>query len=711
MSTPQETPETQSTATDDLVIENKRSRWRGNISMVWLVPILALLISLGIAWSNYRNQGPIIEIAFSNASGVAAGETVLRFRDVEVGVVEDIRFSDDISQVILQVRVDQEVDEYIDQDAQFWVVRPTISASGVSGLDTVLSGVYLAGSWDTERGERTYSFQGLEKAPLTPPDQSGMRVRLRTPTGGSVTTGSPIMFKGIQVGTVEDVDLEETTDQVLITGFIDAPYDERITSVTRFWNSSGFDLNIGASGAELEVGSLMTLFQGGISFDTFVSGGEPVDPERIFTLYEEQQDARDSIFSREQGNRVSLQVIFDGTLQGLEVGAPVSYRGLKVGEVENISARVRQVEGEQNAVLLYTEISVAAGRIGLPASSEDEAIYEFLAEQVRNGLRAQLASANMFTGSLQVNLVEDADAVPAGLDMLGEPYPQMPSIPADPNELTTSAQGLMGRINNLPVEELLDSAITLMNSLTDIARREETQAVPGEVLALITDMRTLVDGDVVQSVPGDVAASMASLRSILEEIEQSEAAAKLTQALDSAAGAALAIEDSAEGLPAIVEQMEQLVAKANGLPLEDLITSTTTLVDDFDALLAADGVDDLPRALEQSLNEVRLVAAELREGGAVENLNSTLAAAENTMQSAEVAADEIAAVARDLPALADQFSALATRADQTLATLQDRGQLNRETVDTLREIREASRAVNALVTAIQRNPNSLIFGR
>lgn len=172
-------------------------------SAVWLVPILALAVSLGIAWQSYADRGVLIEIAFDSASGIAADKTELRYRDVTVGLVEDLRFSADLSQVITSVRVDKSLAPYLDAEAEFWVVRPEISAQGISGLNTVLSGVYIVGQWDSEPGTAQDSFQGLKDAPLNDPTQDGTRILLTARDGNSIAAGAPILYKGIPVGSVE----------------------------------------------------------------------------------------------------------------------------------------------------------------------------------------------------------------------------------------------------------------------------------------------------------------------------------------------------------------------------------------------------------------------------------------------------------------------------------------------------------------------------
>src|SRR5690606_20606177 len=166
------------------------------VSIVWLVPLAALLISLAIAWQNYASRGPLIEIAFANAEGIRPGETELRFRDVPVGLVEAVSFSPGLGSVVVGVRLDQEIAPYVDAGSEFWVVRPRVTAQGVSGLSTVLSGVFIQGSWDTEQGEAATSFTGLDAAPVARPDVPGLQIVLSSETGDGLLQGTPILYRG-----------------------------------------------------------------------------------------------------------------------------------------------------------------------------------------------------------------------------------------------------------------------------------------------------------------------------------------------------------------------------------------------------------------------------------------------------------------------------------------------------------------------------------
>ena len=219
------------------------------ISAVWLVPLIALVIALGLAWKTWDARGPLIEIVFNDASGLTAGQTPVRFRDVTVGVVEKIELSPDLRQVIVRARIDKDVAHFLDDRAQFWIVRASITPQGVSGLDTVVSGAYVAASWDDQPGEARHSFEGLTRPPLTPEGTPGMRARLRAPDGGSMTIGAPVLFKRLQVGKIEDIELTDAGD-VMLDIFVNAPNDKRLTEATRFWNASGFSVELGGGGAK-----------------------------------------------------------------------------------------------------------------------------------------------------------------------------------------------------------------------------------------------------------------------------------------------------------------------------------------------------------------------------------------------------------------------------------------------------------------------------
>ncbi|MDA7427603.1 MlaD family protein [Primorskyibacter aestuariivivens] len=577
-------------------------------SVIWMVPILALAISLGIAWKSYAERGVRIVIGFDNATGIVAEKTELKYRDVTVGLVEEVGFSDDLSEVLVAVRLDRELAPYLDADAQFWVVRPEVSAQGISGLNTVLSGVYIEGRWDSQANEVQTRFTGLSRAPLSDAAGGGIAIRLSARDGNSIIAGAPILYKGIPVGKVEAPELSETGDSVIIRGFIDAPYDQIVTENTRFWDISGVSLSLGAGGVSLDFSSIASLVQGGIGFDTLITGGARPAEGHLFPLYTDQETARASLLDDPTTERLRVLAVFDGSVGGLKEDATVRFRGVQVGEVESV-AMIASDMGGRSAVRLHATLAITPARMGLGEEAGTEDALDFLASYVEQGLRVRLATASLLSNELVVDLVEVPDADPARIITRQDALPELPTVEADIADLNASAEGVFKRINNLPIEELLASLQGLIDSANLLIVDEDTQAIAPGINATLEELRALSP---------DLTRTMAET--------------------------------------------------------------------------------------EATLKEVRLIAAELRENGATENVN-------NVFNSASSAADAIEAAAGELPKLTARLNALATRTETVLKTYDDNSRLISGALSTLRDISEAADALRSLARTIQRDPSSLVTGR
>lgn len=632
-------------------LEQHRS-WRP--SLVWLAPLIALAISLGIAWKTYIDKGPLIEVILSDAAGIEAGKTALKHKNVEIGIVENVGFTDDLRRVVATIRVDQELGPYLDDTAQFWVVRPQVTARGISGLETVLSGPYIEVDWDAVKGQRQRRFTALDEIPLAAPGKDGVRVKLRANDGGSMVVGAPVLYKRIEVGKVESKALSPDGERVDFTIFIEDPYDSLVTTATRFWQLSGVAVEIGAEGAKLKVDSIASLLQGGISFDTVLTNGAPVDPLQSFILYPSEADARRSIFTDTPGSQIRLSIEFESSVRGLKIGAPVEYRGLRVGEVTDVAARVKTEDGITDISLIVT-IVLQPSRLGLQQTGDDDTL-RFLKRAVARGLRAKLASASLLTGALYVELVEQPDADVALLDELAEPYPRLPSVPSDFEDFTASAEGVLNRINALPIEELLFSANELLRNLNALVTAEGTTAVPGEVAALLRDARALVNDPQLKQAPDDLAATLASARTLMEQIEKSAAPEALTAALQEAKKAAEAVTVAAEGVPAMMTAVTATSTTIGELPLDELVKQATVLIEDVDRIAKADGITEIPGNLNQSLEAVRTLLTDLRDAEAAKNLSRTL-------QAAREAAVSINTAAADAPKLIARFEGIAANVE------------------------------------------------
>ncbi len=689
----------------------RRPLWQ-RISVVWLVPFLALLVSLGVAYQSYSTQGTLIEISFENASGVTADETVIKYRDVTVGRVKKVIFADGLTDVLVYARVDSTVVPYLDDDATFWVVRPDVSVRGITGLDTVLGGVYIEGNWDTQADVAQTQFVGLEDAPLTRAGQEGSVISLRTRDGSALSEGAPILHKGIQVGYLETPTLSFDGNEVIAEAFINSPYDRRITSTTRFWDTSGFSISLGTGGVSLDVNSIASLIEGGIAFDTVVSGGRPIRPGQLFDIFNDEETARSSLFSnpRRSEEVLELTILFDSSVSGLAVGSEVRFQGIRIGSVSELSAFV-VMQDDAQVVRLRTNIAIEPSRLGLGKNASPEDALELITAYVEDGLRARMITGNILSGSLQVELVQVPNAAPETLVADPLTFPIIPTTKSLITDVAATAEGVLDRINELPVEEVMESAIDLMNSIERLTNNDDLRNVPASAIALLDETRNLVSNDDITAVPSellgavdDVRQTVAELNTIIAGISDQDVVTKLSTTLETANAAVANIEEATRNLPAITARVEGIADKLFAVEIDELINNANATLASLDQLIGSDDTAALPTSVSAALDELRLFLGEVRAGGAVENVNAALA-------SASAAAQAIETSVAGLPALSTRATRLVAETEAVIAAYGDRSRFSTETVGTLRDIQAAANAITSLARTIQRNPSSLLTGR
>lgn len=631
-------------------------------SFVWLVPLAALFVALFVAYSTYSDRGPLVQISFDDASGIIAGETEVRFRNVAVGAVEGISFNDDLSRVLVDVRFDTEVADYIDDGAQFWVVSPQVTTSGVTGLDTVLSGVYLEGTWDSDPSGTIYEIEGLDQAPLLTAYRPGTVIELRSNRPSGLAENTPILFKGIEVGRLGPARISRDGRSVFANAIIYEPHDRLISTATRFWDASGFSVSIGPSGAEVDFSSLASLISGGITFDTLVSGGQPLRSGLVFDVFPGENAARNSIFEESDGSTVTLTVIFNENVSGLASEADVEWRGVRIGQVVNVTGVVDEEAFGDARVRLLASLEVQPSRFGLGGTVTDEEVLDYLDERVENGLRARLASASILTGGLKVELVTVPDATPASINRDADPFPRFPVTDSDISDVSATAEGVFERVNSLPVEELLESAIAFLDNATALVASDGLRDAPAEILGLLADAREVIGSDEVQSLPegigtlvSDLQLATADLRDIFAELQDAGAVERLLAAVDQAGAAAEAANAALQGVPELTSEVTALAEKANALPLETLLTEATSLATELTEFAASDALNALPANAQSAVNELTALLASLTEADTAGTVTATL----NAASAAATAVEASVAGVPDLVAQLDTIAASA----------------------------------------------------
>jgi paraquat-inducible protein B len=418
------------------------------ISLVWLVPLVALAIGGWLVYKAISEKGPTVSIIFKSADGLEAGKTKIKYKDVELGQVTSIELSKDLTQVIVTAELVKQAQEFVSQNTRFWVVRARVAAGGVSGLGTLFSGAYI-GLDPGKPGQPATHFEGLEVPPVVTTDVPGSHFRLRAASLGSLNVGAPVFFRRIDVGQVVSYQLDEDGQAVTIKVFIHDPHHQLVRKNTRFWNASGLDVAIGADGIRVDTESFVTLMIGGIAFDTpaNTAPGEPAAENDIFDLYKNRESVSEKTFARKN----KWLLYFDGGVRGLQPGAPVELHGIQIGQVLDINLEFDVAkEAFRIPVLVETEPDRIKASGPLPQGAESQRVMDYLVEK---GMRAQLKTGSLITGQLLVAIDMHPEAPPAKINWQGQ-YPELPTVPTAMEEMTASLTQLLNKFEKLPIEQI-----------------------------------------------------------------------------------------------------------------------------------------------------------------------------------------------------------------------------------------------------------------
>jgi paraquat-inducible protein B len=464
---------------DDLPRATVEPKKGTRISVVWIIPILAAVVAIGIAIQRVMSEGPTINIIFKAAQGLEAGKTFVKYKDVNIGQVTAVKLSSNHSKVEVTAKIDKSAKDLMVEDAKFWVVEPRVTLSGVSGLSTLLSGNYI-GFEVGKSNKQQRNFTGLEVAPLITGGQPGRQFVLRAENLGSLGIGSPIYYRRLQAGQVIAYGLAADGKRIEITIFVNAPYDKYVNTGTRFWNASGVDASIGAGGVEVRTQSLIALIAGGLAFDTppFVATAEPAAANTVFTLYTDQATAL------KQAEAISTHYVLylNESLRGLSVGAPVTLFGLPAGEVTavgldldpatlRIRGRVDLVSFPERLVASLRAKQTAGGEALIRSAQQRHVLMQRLVEQ--RGLRAQLRSGNLLTGQLFVAFDFYPNAPKAKIDWSRE-VPELPVVPSTVADLEAKITGIVAKLDKLPLEAIgadLTKALTSLSQTLEDASK------------------------------------------------------------------------------------------------------------------------------------------------------------------------------------------------------------------------------------------------
>ncbi|KII33755.1 intermembrane transport protein PqiB [Pseudomonas fluorescens] len=489
---------------------------RFGISLVWIVPIVAVLVGISLVVHNVMQEGPTIIVNFKTGSGLTANKTEVKYRNVVIGQVTDVELSGDQKSVDATIKLSKQAETFTREDSQFWVVRPRIGAGGVSGIDTLLSGDYIGADVGQSDG-RAKNFKGLENPPPITYGEPGKRFMLHAPDLGSLDIGSPVYYRKIPVGQVVTYALNPEGKGVDIEVFIHAPNDAFVTENTRFWNASGIDINVGANGFAVKTESLSTLLVGGIAFRApdYSPNDVAAADDKDFELFADQQSA----LAPPNGKAQYMVLRFEQSLRGLKVDAPVEFLGMEIGRVVGINL---DFDAKKRTFPLNVGIVIYPQRLGqaykkmlteFKHDPNDEAAgIRLLGTFIDNGLRAQARSGNLLTGQLYVALDFFPKAEKVAFDPSARPV-VLPTVPGSLEQLQEKLEAVVDKLNKLPVDRIANNLDSNLIELRKGLTQFNAKTLPG-----------------VQSTLADVSKTLQSASSTLAE--DSPQREKLTETLD-----------------------------------------------------------------------------------------------------------------------------------------------------------------------------------
>lgn len=463
------------------VAEGRRG-W--SFQFIWVVPIVAALIGGWLVVKGILERGPTITITFKTAEGLEAGKTKIKYKNVDVGEVKQVTLSDDHQRVVATAELVKEAEPYLVEDSRFWIVRPRVSGGQVSGLGTLFSGSFIGldiGKSDNRRRQ----FTGLDTPPVFTTDVPGRQFVLVSDDLGSLGIGSPVYYRQVEVGSVVAYELNQDGKAVMLKIFINAPYDQFVTASTRFWNSSGIDVALDATGLKVDTQSLASILIGGITFEAPPGSShvQPVEENHTFAL----ATSRSQAMKLPDALAIPAVMYFKDSLRGLSIGAPVEFRGIVVGEVQSMHVEFDERQGEYR---FPVGVTIYPGRLAAMAADGSHVVADPAARRARwnrlaeHGLRGQLRIGNLLTGQLYVAVDFFPDAPKEQIDWTRTP-PVLPTVVGSMTEVQDTLSRLARRLEKVPLDQIgndirqsLQALNRTLDSANQLVKRLDTDIMP-----------------------------------------------------------------------------------------------------------------------------------------------------------------------------------------------------------------------------------------
>jgi paraquat-inducible protein B len=506
--------------------DEPRARVRAQrFNWVWLFPIGAAAVVAWLAWRNLADRGPAITISFRNVDGLQAGQTKVQHRNVDLGTVESLELTPDMSHVIVHARMTRQATSHLTPNTRFAIIAPHVGVGGISGLSTIVSGSYIEMYPGKPSEEAKREFVGLDDPPALSPDTRGRSFTLLANDLGSLTRGSPISFNGINVGEVEDYQLRPNNKGVEVTAFVRSPYEDLVHPETRFWNAGGVDLTLGSQGLRIRANSWEQLLSGGIEFatPTEVLKKSPSPVGAVFGLYDNRRAADRAPL----GPTLTYIADFLGNQRGLDVGTAVELQGIEVGEVTEAHLAY---DDRKHTLVTRATFYVDPERVEIlnmpraPDANQHDAVQQWIETLVGDGMRAQVSSASLLTGTKLVGLEMSPNAAKARIEHEGDAFKMPTSTSGDFTAVLQDLQSVLKNIDRATSGPQLGHAL---QSLDDTLTRLDkvTHDIEPDIKSLVKSLRDTADSaqstlNTIQGLAGNTAPTGTDLPRMMRELTE-----------------------------------------------------------------------------------------------------------------------------------------------------------------------------------------------
>lgn len=469
----------------------RAQRW----NIVWVVPILAVLLGAWLLYRNFIHSGPVAEIHFETAEEIHANETEVRCRSVKVGMVKNVKLDEDLDSVLVVAEFQPDAEKLLRKGSRFWVVKPRLSGAEISGLGTLIQGSYIELDPGPASADAENRFNGLETPPATNRSVPGLRLTLKADQACALQIGAPIHYRGFEVGRIESQELAADGSHVIYGAFIKHAYGKWVTEHTRFWLSSGLQIDASTTGLTLRPTSLQSLVSGSVSFGVVngMSSGEKATDGSSFSLFFDEEAAKRSTFNPS----VKFLLLFDQSVRGLTTNSAVEYRGIPIGRISQISFDLLENSNDSRIPVLVEIDPTLLRPTGDGGETQPDADY-FRAEVAR-GLRAGLKTSNFLLGTVHIDFDYHPQSAATTLGTEGG-YTTFPTVATSFAQLETKLNALIDKLQAVPLQ---DTMATLNDAATE-----------GKSVAL--SLRTTIEDPAMKTLPAELKSTLQEMRSTLQ---------------------------------------------------------------------------------------------------------------------------------------------------------------------------------------------------